>query len=401
MKRQVFEIITISEVLNNVRIFNFRFVDEIKHSDTSQAYEKSRLMIQVYNNHEKTLVLTQTLIIQRMSQRIILVIAASIKNCHLYLRNITQAYTQSKSLLNRMFFIRSLLDLNLSDDAILRIIKSLYDVSEIETHWFNTYHTHHKENLNMMKSTYDSCLLFTKQINRNVFEMIEMQTNDILMLEDDVFAELKKKKLKKAKLTFKKRKMLITLTSIKLNDEVIIIDSSNILLLNQFNQFNQIRLINISASVDLISSRDQIKKMMTSKNQYVIQHARRAYIAIMTQSEANFDLSLTAQITNSKEEDAKRLNKRLQWQLDHSIRELKFVQLYITSSSLKLMIFIDASFANVNLHSQIDYVICLIDDLNKANIIHWFFTKCKRVIRSVLTAELYAMTHEFDSGLDD
>jgi hypothetical protein len=142
--------------------------------------------------------------------------------------------------------------------------------------------------------------------------MIEMQTNDILMLEDDVFAELKKKKLKKAKLTFKKRKMLITLTSIKLNDEVIIIDSSNILLLNQFNQFNQIRLINISASVDLISSRDQIKKMMTSKNQYVIQHARRAYIAIMTQSEANFDLSLTAQITNSKEEDAKRLNKRLQ-----------------------------------------------------------------------------------------
>jgi hypothetical protein len=62
-----------------------------------------------------------------------------------------------------------------------------------------------------------------------------------------------------------------------------------------------------------------------------------------------------------------------------------------------LMIYIDASFANVNLHSQIDYVICLIDDLNKANIIHWFSTKCKRVIRSVLTTELYVMIHEFDS----
>ncbi len=60
------------------------------------------------------------------------------------------------------------------------------------------------------------------------------------------------------------------------------------------------------------------------------------------------------------------------------------------------MIFIDASFANVNLHSQIDYVICLIDDV-KANIIHRFFTKCKRVIRSVLTAKLYAMTNEFDA----
>jgi hypothetical protein len=74
---------------------------------------------------------------------------------------------------------------------------------------------------------------------------------------------------------------------------------------------------------------------------------------------------------------------------------LNFVPLNI--NSLKLMIFIDVFFANVNLHSQIDYVICLIDDLNKTNIIHWFFTKCKRMIRSVLAAKLYAMTNEFDA----
>jgi hypothetical protein len=135
LKRQVFEIIIISQVLKNVRIFNFRFVDEIKHSDISQAYKKSRLVIQTYNDHEKTLMLTQAFTIQRMSQRIILAIAASI-NHHLYLRNITQTYTQSKSLFNRMFFIRSSfdLDINLFDDAILRIIKSLYDVSEAKAH---------------------------------------------------------------------------------------------------------------------------------------------------------------------------------------------------------------------------------------------------------------------------
>jgi hypothetical protein len=135
LKRQVFELIIISEVSKNVRIFNFRFVDEIKHSDISQAYEKSRLVIQTYNDHEKTLMLTQAFTIHRMSQRIILAIAASInENHHLYLRDITQAYTQSKSLLNRMFFIRSLFDLNLSDDAILRIIKSLYNISEAKAH---------------------------------------------------------------------------------------------------------------------------------------------------------------------------------------------------------------------------------------------------------------------------
>jgi hypothetical protein len=82
--------------------------------------------------------------------------------------------------------------------------------------------------------------------------------------------------------------------------------------------------------------------------------------------------------------------------LNHSIRELNLVRLNITSSFFKLMIFIDVSFTNVDLHSQIAYVICLIDD-HKANIIHWSSIKCKKVIRSVLAAKLYAMRNEFDA----
>ena len=48
--------------------------------------------------------------------------------------------------------------------------------------------------------------------------------------------------------------------------------------------------------------------------------------------------------------------------------------------------------------SQIGYVICLADATSKANIIHWFSIKCKRVTRSVLAAELYGMAHGFDIG---
>jgi hypothetical protein len=132
------------------------------------------------------------------------------------------------------------------------------------------------------------------------------------MLKNDLFAELEKKKPKKAKLIFKKRKMLITLISIKFNDEIIIIDSSDILLLNQFKQFDQIRLINMTILLDLIDSKRQIRKMMTSKDQYVTQRTRRTYIVIMTQSKIAFDLSFVAQVINFKEEDVKRLNKRFQ-----------------------------------------------------------------------------------------
>jgi hypothetical protein len=59
----------------------------------------------------------------------------------------------------------------------------------------------------MTKSTYNLCLLFINQsssnlINQSGFELIEMQTNNTLMLKDDRFAELEENELKKAKLTF-------------------------------------------------------------------------------------------------------------------------------------------------------------------------------------------------------
>jgi hypothetical protein len=60
------------------------------------------------------------------------------------------------------------------------------------------------------------------------------------------------------------------------------------------------------------------------------------------------------------------------------------------------MIFTNSSFANNrDLFSQIDYVICLVDSKH-ANIVHWSSIKCKRVIRSVLAAKLYALAHDFD-----
>ena len=108
-------------------------------------------------------------------------------------------------------------------------------------------------------------------------------------------------------------------------------------------------------------------------------------------------MSFAAQVVNPKEDDAKTLNKRLKWQIEHFDRGLRFVKLDITT--LKLIVFTDASFANnPNLSSQIGYVLCLADASNKANIIHWSSVKCKRVTRSVLASELYAMAHGFDTG---
>ena len=89
----------------------------------------------------------------------------------------------------------------------------------------------------------------------------------------------------------------------------------------------------------------------------------------MSQSKTAFDFFFVVQTVNSRPEDVKSLNRRIQWQLDHFNRELKFVRLDIVI--LRLLIFIDAFFANnKNYTSQIEFVIVLADDENKINLIH-------------------------------
>jgi hypothetical protein len=140
-----------------------------------------------------------------------------------------------------------------------------------------------------------------------------------------------------------------------------------------------------------------VHQAVTPKDQYLTQRARGAYIVTVCQPEASFDFSFAAQVINPKEEDTKRLNKRLQWQIDNQSRGLRFIPL--DKDSLKLVVFTDSSFANnKDNSSQIGFVIALTDKNNDANIIHWSSIKCKRVTRSVLASELYGMAHGFDHG---
>jgi hypothetical protein len=176
----------------------------------------------------------------------------------------------------------------------------------------------------MIESTFDSCLLHIKLISQiefiefinqssfiSNFGIVDLQTDDTLILVDDEFATLEEKKLTRARLTFKKREKLISTISIKFNDDLISL-SDNSLLLAQSKQFDQIKLINLTSSINLRSSREEIRKIITLKDQYVAQRARDAYIATISQLEAFFDLSFAAQTINSKKKDAKRLNQRLQ-----------------------------------------------------------------------------------------
>jgi hypothetical protein len=58
LTKDVFDIVKLSKIPNKIRLFNFRFVNQVKNKGTNKAFKKSRLVIQAYNNSEKALVLT-------------------------------------------------------------------------------------------------------------------------------------------------------------------------------------------------------------------------------------------------------------------------------------------------------------------------------------------------------
>jgi hypothetical protein len=119
-------------------------------------------------------------------------------------------------------------------------------------------------------------------------EIVNLQTNNILILADLKFANTKRKAIIKVKIMIKSRKKLNSKISIKFND-TIIVRFENEIYLNQIIQLDHLQQIK-KINVDTISSRDVIRLDFTSKKQYVTQRTRDVYLTLICQLEVSYDL---------------------------------------------------------------------------------------------------------------
>ena len=388
----VFELVPYNpHIMDGLRIFNSRLVNEVKSKATNAPYEKLRLVVQAYNDEGKKEILTQSPTIQHVSQRLILALAPSLKTmCKLYLRDISQAYVQSTTMLSREIIAKPPKEISASlpPFTVMRVMKPLYRIPEAGTHWFGTYQGHHCTKLFMVPSTHNPCLLVTNKAE--LFGIVGMQTDDTLFLGNKAFATLENDELAKAKLLAKLVEVLSTETPLIFNGGRLISDGNNITLV-QKDQGDRIKLIN--------------PKSESFKQAYVEQRACGAYIATICQPEAAFDLSVAAQHQEPTHLEVKALNKQLEWQQNNKQRGICFIPTKLDTA--KLFVFIDGTFANnKDFSSQIGFVIVLANESStgdeftvKGNIIHWSSIKCKRITRSVLALELYAMVHGVDIAI--
>jgi hypothetical protein len=373
----------------DTRIFKSRLVREVKGKATDTPYEKSRLVIQGYQDDGKAMILTQSPTIQRASQRLIVTLAPSLmklpnREISLWLRDITQAYVQSQTKLNRIVLAHPPKEIAhvYPEGTIMVVVKPLYGLAEAGTHWWATYNKHHREKLMMTTSTYDPCFLITT--SKDKFGVVGMQTDDTIILADKQFSTLEEKEL----VFLAKPKERLTPETALIFNGCILTKCGDELILRQKEQGKKVKLIDADTP--------------DFKQGYVEQRARGAYIATTCQPEAAFDLSVAAQSKEPAREDVTALNKRLQWQLDHLDRGLKYIPLDL--STAKLFVFVDGSFANnKDLSSQIGYIIAIANETTgteeftiRGNVVHWSSTKSKRVTRSVLASEIYGMVGGVD-----
>ena len=375
------------------RVFKSRLVREVKGQTTNTPYEKSRLVIQGHNDNGKEMVLTQSPTIQRASQRLIITLAPTLLrsyNMQVWLRDITQAYIQSKSQLQRTILAQLPAQIRnrYPTDTLMVVVKPLYGIAEAGTHWWATYFEHHINHLGMETSSYDPCLLISKH-EGNGFGIVGIQTDDTLGLSDTRFAEKEKVELEAAGFRAKPIETLGPKKPLAFNGCILQQTDDDTLTIKQKKQGEKLALA-------------------TTPQEYTEQRARGAYIASICQPEATFDLSAAAQSAKSpRKEDTTKLNKRIMWQMQNRDRGLHYIPVDIATA--KLYVFVDGSFANnMDLSSQIGFVIMLSNEVitNPApsfniqgNLIHWSSTKCKRVTRSVLASEICAMAAGADMGL--
>ena len=125
------------------------------------------------------------------------------------LRDITQAYTQSKTKLNCtvICYLPVKLKKKYPEGIILLVVKPFYGLAEAGNHWFATYLDHHKEKLGMEMSSYDASLLITKDGGEN-FDIAELQMDNILNIGIEVFIKKEETEIMNVKFKVKTRTVL-------------------------------------------------------------------------------------------------------------------------------------------------------------------------------------------------
>lgn len=380
-KAKVFKVVDRCTVPKGTRIYGTRWVDTLKPQDDGSQKEKSRLVAQNFRDYQARSIPTKAPTISKLGQRLSLAIAAMHPNGNAYVRDITQAYIQSKSELERDVYLKPPPEMNLSEDKVLIAVKPLYGVPESGLHWFLTYKDHHVKKLGMQQCTIDKCLLYKRsadyQNSRGVPDITILQVDDSFGIGSNDFLEIED--IESREFATKPRKTFGC---------------------GDTHLFNGSEIKREAENVYSISNKSKLEVLEIPKTEResVSARAKLQYVATVSRPDLASPVQLLAsKVKHPSEETTKNLGKIIEYSKEKCQKGLRFVNL--DKDTMRIVLFTDASFGNTqDLSSQIGFVVTLVDGDNNANIIHYGSKKCRRVTRSVMAAEILALVIGFDQA---
>lgn len=371
LENGTFKIVKRSNVPKGTRIYGCRFVDSVK-TVRGEQFDKSRLVAQNFMDLAALFIATKSPTISKLGQRILFALAACFPELAVYLRDITQAYIQAKSSLERTIYLEPVPEMGLSEDEVILVLKPLYGIPESGLHWFVTYHDHHINTLNMIPSIVDPCVLYRRNGN-DLDGMTALQVDDSVGFGSPTFLKDEEK----------------TADKFKSKAQIILEPGKE----GTFNGTVVRRNEDLSYTLHQKEKLEALCEVETDE-EFKSVRAAIQYIGNSTRPDLCSPSQLLA--TNSPTPEQKKdLNKLVCYCKETSDTGLNFVRLDLTS--VRIAMFTDSSFANAdNYKSQLGFVLLLVDDSNNCNLIHYGSTRCKRVTRSVMAAEIHALMYGFD-----
>ena len=148
-----------------------------------------------------------------------------------------------------------------------------------------------------------------------------------------------------------------------------------------------------------ITQKDKIRKLddkIEGEKQFISQRSLAQYIGVNVRPDICAPVQLiTPGNAPPSSSDYKSLMKTIKFLKATASQGLNYVPIDLKTARLVLMT--DASFANAEgMKSQLGYVIAMVDDKGRCNIIHYGSNKCRRIARSVMAAEVMALVLGYD-----
>lgn len=149
-----------NNVPKGMLIYETRWVDVIKKTNREGTkIPKSRFVAKHFRDHQLKHVPIISPIISKFGQCITLCWDSPDTKAVWFIKDVTQAYTQIKIMLDRLVFLTPPPEMELSKECFLR---PLYGIPEYYFHWFITYRDPHTRSPKMYTCTTDQCILYRK-----------------------------------------------------------------------------------------------------------------------------------------------------------------------------------------------------------------------------------------------